>query len=207
MIFSIRSSRFPALCLLASLAMFVSLTPLHARAQNDDNPKPEEHGRKYKAPPATSRIEVTVVKGFNKKPIDGAHVVFHPYKDGVDEGSLEVKTHPDGKAMIDVIPTGSKVRIQVIADGFATYAQDYQIDEANRDITIAMIRPRAQISVYIDNEGKPSQMQPGIQVPIRPKPATSSGNSSSTNPPGAPATAGSTTSSDSSSSGSGKPQP
>ena len=142
------------------------------RAQDDDNPKPEQHGRKYKAPPDTSRIEVTVLKGFNKKPIDGAHVVFHPVKDGVDEGFMEVKTHQDGKVSIDVIPTGSNVRIQVIADGFATYAEDYVIKEPSRDLTIEMIRPRAQISTYVDNSGKPSQIEPGVQVPIRPKKAT-----------------------------------
>ena len=139
------------------------------RAQDDDNPKPEKHGRKYKAPPETSNIEVTVVKKFNNRPIDGAHVVFHPVKDGVDEGNLEVKTHQDGKVSIDVIPTGSAVRIQVIADGFATYAEDYVVNEPSREITIALQRPRAQISTYVDNEGKESQMTPGVQEPIRPK--------------------------------------
>jgi hypothetical protein len=186
--------------------MLASLSPVRARAQDEDNSKPEQHGRKYKAPPDTSHIEVTVIKGFNKKPIDGAHVVFHPYKDGVDEGSLEVKTHPDGKASIDVIPTGSKVRIQVIADGFATFAEDYQVNEPSREITIAMIRPRAQISTYIDNQGKPAQLQPGVQVPIRPKPAAtgnapSSSGTSTTSPSGS-----SSTPSDSDTSGS-KPQP
>jgi hypothetical protein len=144
------------------------MVPLQLRAQDEDNPKPEQHGRKYKAPPETSHIEVTVLKGFNKKPIDGAHVVFHPVKDGVDEGNLEVKTHPDGKVSIDVIPTGSKVTIQVLADGFATYAEDYVITEPTREITVEMIRPRAQVSTYTDNTGKPSQMSPGIQHPIRP---------------------------------------
>lgn len=158
--------------LAALVVLFPFLAPHSTRAQ-EGNPKPEQHGRKYKAPPDTTHIEVTVIKGFNKKPIDGAHVVFNPSLNGVDEGSLELKTHPDGKAAIDVIPIGSKVRIQVIADGFATYAEDYQIDEASRAITIAMIRPRAQISTYIDNEGKPAEIQPGVQEPIRPKPATS----------------------------------
>jgi hypothetical protein len=205
MVFRIQPGRASVLCLFASLAMFASLTPLHAGAQDDDNAKPPQHGRKYKAPPDTSHIEVTVLKGFNKKPIDGAHVVFHPYKDGVDEGSLEVKTHPDGKAIIDVIPTGSKVRIQVIADGFATFADDYQVNEPSREITISMIRPRAQISTYIDNEGKPSQLQPGVQVPIRPKPATSA---SPPSPSGSSSTSGSsTTPSNSTTSGSSKPQP
>jgi hypothetical protein len=157
--------------LFASLVV-ASLACVPLRAQDDDNPKPEQHGRKYKAPPDTSRIEVTVLKGFNKKPIDGAHVIFHPVKDGVDEGFMEVKTHQDGKVSIDVIPTGSNVRVQVIADGFATYAEDYVITEPNRELTVEMIRPRAQISTYVDNAGKPSQIQPGVQVPIRPKKAT-----------------------------------
>jgi len=167
--------------LFASLAVFAALVPVHLRAQDDDAPaKPEKHGRKYKAPPDTSHIEVTVIKDFNKKPIDGAHVVFHPVKDGVDEGNLEVKTHPDGKVTIDVIPTGSAVRIQVIADGFATFADDYIISEASRQITVAMIKPRAQVSTYVDNSGKPSQLNPGIQEPIRRKKATPPAGNSTT---------------------------
>ena len=170
---------------LASFVVFASLAPVQLRAQDDDNPKPEQHGRKYKAPPDTSHIEVTVLKGFNKKPIDGAHVVFHPVKDGKDEGNLELKTHQDGKAMIDVIPTGSKVRIQVIADGFATYAEDYQINEASREIVISMVRPQAQISTYVDNQGKASQIGPGVQEPVRPKKATTTPSGASTTTPSA----------------------
>ena len=160
-----------ALCL---VALLVTFAPLCARAQ-DDSTTPEQHGRKYKAPPVTSRIEVTVLKGFNKKPIMNAAVVFHSTKDGRDEGNMEMKTDPDGKAVIDVIPTGSKVTIQVIADGFATFAQDYQVNEASRQIVISMLRPRAQISAYIDNSGKPAELKPGVQDPIRPtKPSTPS---------------------------------
>jgi hypothetical protein len=153
-------------------ALLALLAPVYARAQDDDStPAPEKHGRKYKAPPETSHIEVLVQKASNKKPIDAAHVIFHPVVDGVDQGNYEVKTHPDGKVTIDVIPIGSAVRVQVIADGFATYAEDFTIKEATREIVISMLRPRAQISTYVDNEGKPNDMQPGVQEPIRPKPA------------------------------------
>src|ERR1039458_2935801 len=137
-----RPRRTSILCVLASLAVFASLAPMSLRAQDDAAQPPEKHGRKYKAPPETSHIEVTVLKDFNKKPIDGAHVILHPVKDGKDEGNLEIKTHQDGKAIIDVIPTGSKVTIQVFADGFATFAQDYQINEASRQIVISVIRDR-----------------------------------------------------------------
>ena len=142
---------------------------MHARAQDDTTSAPEKHGRKYKAPPDTSNVEVTVLKDFNKKPIMNAAVIFHPSKDGIDEGNLELKTDPDGKAKIDVIPTGSKVTIQVIAGGFSTFAQDYQINEVGRKIVISMIRPRAQVSTYIDNTGKPAGLKPGVQDPVRPK--------------------------------------
>jgi hypothetical protein len=84
-----------------------------------------------------------------------------------------MKTDPEGKAVIDVIPTGSKVTIQVIADGFATFAEDYQVNEASRQVLITMIRPKAQVSAYIDNSGKPAELKPGVQDPIRPtKPAS-----------------------------------
>jgi hypothetical protein len=202
------SGRGFVFCLFALLALSVAV-PLRARAQDDDPTtapeKPEKHGRKYKAPPATSHIEVTVLKGFNKKPIVNAAVVFHPIKDGVDEGNLELKTDPDGKATIDVIPTGSQVRIQVIADGFSTFADDYQIDEASRSIVIEMIRPRAQISGYMDNDGKPAQVKPGVQEPVRPK-LDAKGNPIMT--PAAGAAAGSTpTSGAGPSTSDAKPQP
>ena len=173
-----RPRRTLVLFVLASLAVFVSLAPMSLRAQDDGPQPPEKHGRKYKAPPETSHIEVTVLKDFNKKPIDGAHVILHPVKDGKDEGNLEIKTHQDGKAIIDVIPTGSKVTIQVFADGFATFAQDYQINEASRQIVISVVRPRAQVSTYIDNQGKPAEVKPGVQEPVRPKPAAGAGSSS-----------------------------
>jgi hypothetical protein len=173
-----RPRRTLVLFVLASLAVFVSLASMSLRAQDDGAQPPEKHGRKYKAPPETSHIEVTVLKDFNKKPIDGAHVILHPVKDGKDEGNLEIKTHQDGKAIIDVIPTGSKVTIQVFADGFATFAQDYQINEASRQIVISVVRPRAQVSTYIDNQGKPAETAPGVQEPVRPKPAAGAGSSS-----------------------------
>jgi hypothetical protein len=187
----------------SSFALALSLflvAPAYLRAQDADNPAPEKHGRKYKAPPDTSHIEVTVLKGFNKKPIDGAHVIFHPIKDGEDEGNLEVKTHQDGKVSIDVIPTGSKVTVQVLADGFSTYAEDFQIDEASREIIVMMQRPRAQISTYVDNYGKPSQMAPGAQIPNRPTKSASAAGTGSTTGSQPPATSSTSPTS------SGKPQ-
>jgi hypothetical protein len=127
-------------------------------------------GRKYKAPPPTSRIEVQVIKKFNGKPIPNAAVVFNPSKDGKDLGNLEVKTDPEGKAVIDVIPTGSTVRVQVIANGYATFGQDFLVDQPTKEIAVSMIRPQEQVSQYQDNSGKAAERKPGVQEPIRPTP-------------------------------------
>jgi hypothetical protein len=128
----------------------------------------DRRGRKYKAPPATSHIEVLVTKGANPKPIANAAVIFRAIKDGHDEGNLEVKTNEDGKAIIDIIATGSQVDIQVIAQGFATFAGQYQVDEPKREIAITMVPPRAQVSAYEDNSGKASQRTWGVQEPNKP---------------------------------------
>lgn len=132
---------------------------------------PARRGRKYKAPPPTSHIEVEVTKKFNGKPIMNAAVIFDSKLDGKDEGNLEVKTDPDGKASIDVIQTGSTVRVQVIATGYSTFAQEYLVDGPSKSIAVAMVHPQAQVSSYIDNDGKESTRKPGVQEPIRPTPA------------------------------------
>jgi hypothetical protein len=61
------------------------------------------------------------------------------------------------------------VRVQVIANGFATFAEDYLVDQPTKDIEIVMLPPRAQVSAYEDNSGEPAERKPGVQEPIRPK--------------------------------------
>ena len=166
----LRRTLWSQLALLLCIALVYCLP---ATAQD----APEKHGRKYKAPPATSHIEVTVLKKFNGKPISNAAVIFDATLDGKDQGNLEVKTDPDGKAIIDIIPTGSSVRVQVIATGFATYAEEYLVTEPSREITVSMVHPQEQLSSYQDNQGKAATRKPGVQEPNRPtapatKPAT-----------------------------------
>lgn len=125
----------------------------------------EDHGRKFKPLPPTAHMVVTVEKGFNSKPLVNAAVVFHAVRDGKEDGNLEVKTDEDGKAVIDVIEIGSHVTVQVIANGFATYAQEVDVDGPNKELLVKMQRPVAQISKYTDNDGKPAEVKPGIQEP------------------------------------------
>lgn len=136
----------------------------------------ERHGRKWKPMPDTAHIVVTVEKGFNGKPLENAAVVFHAVREGRNDGNLEVKTDPDGRAVIDVIEVGSHVTVQVIANGFATAARELDVDTANKELLVKLQRPRAQVSTYTDNDGKAATVKPGVQEPPHPgkrTPATS----------------------------------
>jgi hypothetical protein len=117
---------------------------LSAHGQNDTS----KRGRKYKAPPPTARIEVTILKDVNGKPVENAAVVFHPMEGEKDAGNMELKTNEDGKTVIDVLPIGDTVRLQVIARGFQTYGEDYKVDKAEMAIEIRMKRPGEQYSIY-----------------------------------------------------------
>jgi hypothetical protein len=155
---------FLFLCVaLASFGLIAASVSLPA--QDDDS----HHGRKYKVPPASAHIEVTVVRDYNGKPIHDAHVIFHPIQGDKDTGALELKTNEDGKAIIDVIPIGDTVTLQVIANGFQTYGQVYKVDKLDISMEVRLSRPGAQYSTY-----KNSTNNSG--------PAGSSGSSGTTNP-------------------------
>ncbi len=125
----------------------------------------------YTPPPATATIKVTVLRSTNGKPIPNAAVVFHPMEGDRDKGALELKSDEDGKVTIDVIPIGDTVRLQVIADGWKTYGDDFKIDTDSKEILVKMKRPTEQYSLYGDGHGtttpkgestaaKPSQQTP-----------------------------------------------
>ncbi len=120
------------------------------------------HGRKYKAPPATSHLEILVLRDSNGKVVENAGVIFHPTKDGIDEGNLEVKSGTDGKAFIDIIPTGSQVQVQVISSGFTTYSGDIALDGPSKQLTVRLQRPAKQVSSY---DGAINNAPLGVQEP------------------------------------------
>jgi hypothetical protein len=114
-------------------------------AQTQDTQK---RGRKYKSAPPTARIDVTILRDVDGKPIENAAVIFHPMEGEKDKGNMELKSNEDGKAVIDVLPIGDTVRLQIIAKGFQTYGQDYKVDKPQLTIEVRMKRPGEQYSVY-----------------------------------------------------------
>ena len=75
------------------------------------------------------------------EPVESAAVIFHTVHNGKDQGNLEVKTNEEGQAVIDVIPIGDLVRLQVIKSGFQTYGEDYSIEGASKEIAVKLKPP------------------------------------------------------------------
>jgi hypothetical protein len=132
-------SRFRLCFLVALIGLLFSSLAVDAQQ------KASGRGRKYKSPPPNSRVEVTVLREANGKPILNAAVIFHLVG---DKGNMELKTNDDGKAVIDVLNIGSTVQLQVFAKGFQTYGDDFKIDGPQKSIEVRMKRPGEQYSIY-----------------------------------------------------------
>lgn len=104
-------------------------------------------GKKSEQPAST--LNFLVVRDADGKPVRNAEIVLHSVgKDGKQkEESIELKTHEDGTTTIGGVARG-KVRVQVIAPGFRTYGQDFDIDQPQHDITIKLQKPSDQFSIY-----------------------------------------------------------
>jgi hypothetical protein len=96
----------------------------------------------------SATLQFTVVKESNGKPVKNAEVILHPVEKGKEkQEGLELKTHDDGKAEASGIPYG-KMRIQVIAPGFRTFGQDFDVNQGNHEIIIKLQKPTDQFSIY-----------------------------------------------------------
>ena len=94
-------------------------------------------------------VNFVVLKDANGKPIKYASVVLHPVDEHgrQERGGMQLKTDGDGKATAPSIPYG-KLRVQVIASGYQTYGEDFNIAEPAKEITIKLKRPQDQYSIY-----------------------------------------------------------
>src|SRR6184192_3200661 len=102
----------------------------------------------------TATLNFVVIRDYNGKPVRNASVVMHPVeKNGKQsKGGLQIKTDPDGKANFDGVPYG-KLRVQVLAEGFQTFGDDYDVNKPEMEITIRMRRPSGQYSIYEEHPG------------------------------------------------------
>ena len=102
-------------------------------------------------PMTTLRVEVKTLSG---KPVDRASVIVR-YDRGRSKlklgkkviTSYQLKTNQDGVAKIPPLPQGTFV-VQVIAKGYQTFGESYEIEEAERTIEIKLNPPQPQHSVH-----------------------------------------------------------
>src|ERR1700757_2077437 len=125
--------------LVGACVLFTLLAAVPSFAQKDKDDEP------------TSWLYFVIVKDENGKPVRNASVVLHPVnpKGKQERGGLELKSSPEGKCDLDGIPYGP-LRVQVLAHGFQTYGEDFDIQKPKTEITIKLKRPQGQFSVYDD---------------------------------------------------------
>jgi hypothetical protein len=125
-----------------------------AAAQRDQNTEP------------TAILTFIVTKEDNGKPVRSAAVIMHPVNTHGKQsrGGLELKTDADGKTSFDGIPYG-KLRVQVLASGFQTFGEDYDVNQARMDFTVKLKRPQGQYSIYQDQPGEKKDDKKDDQTP------------------------------------------
>src|SRR5260370_8173664 len=111
----------------------------------------------------TAVVNFLVLKQDNGKPVRSAAVIMHPVNPSGKQGrgGLELKTDQEGKSSSEGIPYG-KLRVQVLASGFQTYGEDFEVNRPKMEITIKLKRPQGQYSIYEDHpaESNPKQNPP-----------------------------------------------
>ncbi len=103
-------------------------------------------------------VRVVVLREASGKPVKDAKVVLHAVnrKGKATTGELDLKTDAEGRASIDGIPSGS-IEVQVLAPGLQTFGADYEVKQAEVEITVKLKRPGGQYSTYENHEDKKPQ--------------------------------------------------
>jgi hypothetical protein len=61
--------------------------------------------------------------------------------------TFELRTNQDGEARIPAIPQG-KILVQIIAKGFQTFGQTYEVNEDEKTLEITLNPPQQQYSAH-----------------------------------------------------------
>jgi hypothetical protein len=130
-------------CVKISLRVVSFLILLVAIAANGQDKSADP---KTKAASDTSDVRLTIVVtgGEDKKPVDSASVYVRyveEHKHGKDKKvEMNLKTNQSGVCHVPVIPPGKFV-IQVIAEGWKTYGEYYDVNQIEQTIHITLVRP------------------------------------------------------------------
>lgn len=114
----------------------------------------------------SSKLNFVVLRDYSGKPIKNASVILHPVnaKGKQERGGYELKTDSDGKTQFEGVPYGL-LRVQVLAPGYQTFGEDYEITKNEMDIVVRLKRPTQQYSIYGDSANAPKQDPPKDSAP------------------------------------------
>jgi hypothetical protein len=109
--------------------------------------------------PASS-VRFVVLRDSDGKPVKYAQVVVRSVnrKGKASKEEMELKTDAEGHASLDGIPYGS-VEVQVLAKGFQTFGEDYEVNKPALEITVKLKRPAGQYSIYENHDDKKAPEQ------------------------------------------------
>lgn len=121
-------------------SVILVLLAVGARAQEKDS------NAKGKSDSGSKNVKLTILVtgGEEKKPIDGASVYVRYVEErkiGKDKKvEMNLKTNQEGICHVPVIPPG-KFLVQVIAEGWKTYGEYYEMNQTEQTINITLARP------------------------------------------------------------------
>jgi hypothetical protein len=99
-----------------------------------------------------TRLILQVLTDENKKPVASAHVVVR-FISGKKlfikdkRTTWEAQTNRRGEIMLDDIPKGH-VKVQVIAKGYQTFGNEFELTKPEETLTILLKPPAKQVSAY-----------------------------------------------------------
>jgi hypothetical protein len=125
---------------LYAISFLILLVALAAHGQDKDanaKTKPDSDAKDV-------RLTIVVTGGEEKKPVDSASVYVRyveEHKHGKDRKiEMNLKTNQEGVCHVPVIPPGKFV-VQVIAEGWKTYGEYYDLNQSDQTINITLMRP------------------------------------------------------------------
>jgi hypothetical protein len=123
--------------------IFVSLLFIFAIAVHAQDKSADAKGKSDSAPKDV-RLTIIVTGGEEKKPVDSASVYVR-YEEARTlrkdkKIEMNLKTNVSGVCHVPVIPPG-KFLIQVIAPGWKTYGEYFDINQVEQTINIELVRP------------------------------------------------------------------
>ena len=110
----------------------------------DKSAKPGKESKAAEKDAGTTTLRIEIVAGDNDQAVDNASVYIRWMKERTFAKDrmmeMSTKTSRSGVASVPGIPRG-KVQVQVIASGWKTFGQWYELDKAEQTIRIKLQKP------------------------------------------------------------------